>query len=76
MWLHEVESVERMAKLIQNLERARRILDSARMGLTGLALSPYVGAVSSLQGVQVAFAEAGAVDSETYVRDDQDMDVQ
>lgn len=63
LWLHEVESVDRMAGLIQKLDRARRILDAARMGLTGLAMSPYVGAASSLQGVQVSLAETSGEDA-------------
>lgn len=66
LWLHEVESVDRMAGLIQNLDRAKRILDTARMGLTGLAMSPYVGAASSLQGVQVSLAETNAQDAMEY----------
>lgn len=77
LWLHEVESVDRMAGLIQKLERARRILDTARMGLTGLALSPYVGAASSLQGVEVTLAERGREDTGEYDGDvSDDMEVE
>lgn len=53
LWLHEVESIDRLSRLIQQADRAQRLLETARMAAIGLTMSPYVMAASELQGVQV-----------------------
>lgn len=63
LWLHEVESIDRLSRLMQQADRALRLLEATRTAVTGLAMSPYIRAVSEHQGVQITLSDAtGRVD--------------
>lgn len=66
LWRHEVESIERLSRLMQRADRTLRLLDATRTAVTGLAMSPYVTAVSEQQGVEITRADVAGQEDDGY----------
>ena len=65
-WVNSVDAqqdrqdYETLGRSLQKLERVQRLLQSARDTATGIIMSPYVGAVSAVQGCAVGMLDLDA----------------
>lgn len=51
---------------MQRADRTLRLLDATRTAVTGLAMSPYVTAVSEQQGVEITRADVAGQEDDGY----------
>lgn len=66
---HEARGVHQLGQVYARLIRVQSLLTSLRDTATGLILSPYVGAASSLQGFDVGVVEGADAREDGHMMD-------